>query len=39
MGDSLQLPPWLEDRRQLYEWSLTPVPTTAQLRARVTVEG
>jgi glyoxalase family protein len=39
MGDSLQLPPWLEDRRQLYEWSLTPVPTTAQLRARVTVAG
>jgi glyoxalase family protein len=33
MGDSLQLPPWLEERRQLYEWSLTPVPTTAQLRA------
>jgi glyoxalase family protein len=37
MGDELQLPPWLEERRQLYEWSLTPVPTTAQLRARVAV--
>jgi glyoxalase family protein len=35
MGDSIQLPPWLEERRQLYEWSLTPVPTTAELRARV----
>jgi glyoxalase family protein len=35
MGDSLTLPPWLEERRQLYEWSLTPVPTTAELRARV----
>jgi glyoxalase family protein len=33
MGDELRLPPWLEDRRQLLEWSLTPVPTTAQLRA------
>jgi glyoxalase family protein len=37
MGDELQLPPWLEDRRRLYEWSLTPVPTTAQLRAGVAV--
>jgi glyoxalase family protein len=37
MGDELQLPPWLEERRQLYEWSLTPVPTTAQLRAGVAV--
>jgi glyoxalase family protein len=35
MGDDLRLPPWLEERRQLYEWSLTPVPTTAELRARV----
>ena len=35
MGDDLQLPPWLEERRQLYEWSLTPVPTTAELRSRV----
>ncbi len=35
MGDELQLPPWLEERRQLYEWSLTPVPTTEQLRAGV----
>jgi glyoxalase family protein len=33
MGDELQLPPWLEERRRLYEWSLTPVPTTEQLRA------
>ncbi len=33
MGDDLRLPPWLEERRKLYEWSLTPVPTTAQLRA------
>jgi glyoxalase family protein len=33
MGDELSLPPWLQDRRKLYEWSLTPVPTTAQLRA------
>jgi glyoxalase family protein len=32
MGDELRLPPWLEDRRQLLEWSLTPVPTTAELR-------
>ena len=37
MGDELQLPPWLEDRRRLYEWSLTPVPTTAQLRSGVAV--
>jgi glyoxalase family protein len=37
MGDQLQLPPWLEERRRLYEWSLTPVPTTAQLRAGVAV--
>jgi glyoxalase family protein len=37
MGDELQLPPWLEERRRLYEWSLTPVPTTAQLRAGVAV--
>ena len=37
MGDELQLPPWLEERRQLYEWSLTPVPTTAQLRAGAAV--
>jgi hypothetical protein len=35
MGDELQLPPWLEQRRTLYEWSLTPVPTTAELRAGV----
>jgi glyoxalase family protein len=35
MGDDLRLPPWLEERRQLYEWSLTPVPTTAELRSRV----
>jgi len=34
MGDRLTLPPWLEDRRQLYEWSLSPVPTTAEIRAR-----
>ena len=33
MGDELSLPPWLEERRKLYEWSLTPVPTTAELRA------
>jgi glyoxalase family protein len=39
MGDELQLPPWLEERRRLYEWSLTPVPTTAQLRGGVTVTG
>ena len=31
MGDELSLPPWLEERRKLYEWSLTPVPTTAEL--------
>jgi glyoxalase family protein len=37
MGDELQLPPWLEERRQLYEWSLTPVPSTAALRAGVAV--
>jgi glyoxalase family protein len=37
MGDELQLPPWLQERRQLYEWSLTPVPTTAQLRAGVAI--
>jgi glyoxalase family protein len=37
MGDELQLPPWLEERRRLYELSLTPVPTTAQLRGGVTV--
>ena len=37
MGDELQLPPWLEERRRLYEWSLTPVPTTAQLRAGVAI--
>lgn len=36
MGDRLQLPPWLEERRKLYEYSLTPVPTTAEIRARVT---
>jgi glyoxalase family protein len=35
MGDALSLPPWLEERRKLYEWSLTPVPTTAELRAGV----
>ncbi len=35
MGDTLMLPPWLEDRRQLYEWGLSPVPTTAELRAGV----
>ena len=35
MGDRITLPPWLEERRQLYEWSLTPVPTTAELRSRV----
>jgi glyoxalase family protein len=35
MGDDLRLPPWLEERRKLYEFSLTPVPTTAQLRAGV----
>ena len=37
MGDALTLPPWLEDRRKLYEFSLTPVPTTAELRAGVLV--
>jgi glyoxalase family protein len=36
MGDDLQLPPWLEERRKLYEYSLTPVPTTAEIRARAT---
>jgi glyoxalase family protein len=35
MGDTLKLPPWLEERRKLYEYSLTPVPTTAEIRARV----
>jgi glyoxalase family protein len=35
MGDELRLPPWLEERRRLYEYSLTPVPTTAEIRARV----
>jgi len=35
MGDTLTLPPWLEERRKLYEYSLTPVPTTAELRAGV----
>ena len=35
MGDELTLPPWLEERRKLYEWSLTPVPTTDQLRAGI----
>jgi glyoxalase family protein len=34
MGDDLRLPPWLEERRKLYEYSLTPVPTTAEIRAR-----
>ena len=34
MGDELRLPPWLEERRKLYEYSLTPVPTTAEIRAR-----
>jgi glyoxalase family protein len=33
MGDALSLPPWLEERRLLYEYSLTPVPTTAEIRA------
>ncbi len=37
MGDSLKLPPWLEERRKLYEYSLTPVPSTAELRSRVRV--
>ena len=35
MGDTLTLPPWLEDRRKLYEFSLTPVPTTDELRAGI----
>lgn len=39
MGDGLSLPPWLEERRKLYEWSLTPVPTTAELRAGLAVRG
>jgi glyoxalase family protein len=39
MGDDLRLPPWLEERRKLYEYSLTPVPTTAELRAGVAVAG
>lgn len=39
MGDELQLPPWLEERRKLYEYSLTPVPTTADLRAGMAVRG
>ena len=39
MGDTLKLPPWLEDRRMLYEYSLTPVPTTAELRARARVHA
>ena len=39
MGDELQLPPWLEERRKLYEYSLTPVPSTAELRAGVAVAG
>ena len=39
MGDELQLPPWLEERRKLYEYSLTPVPTTAELRSGVAVAG
>jgi len=33
MGDALMLPPWLEERRKLYEFTLTPVPTTDELRA------
>jgi glyoxalase family protein len=37
MGDELRLPPWLEERRKLYEYSLTPVPSTAELRAGVAV--
>jgi glyoxalase family protein len=36
MGDQLKLPPWLEERRKLYEYSLSPVPTTAEIRARTT---
>ncbi len=39
MGDDLRLPPWLEERRKLYEYSLTPVPSTAQLRGGVAVAG
>lgn len=39
MGDDLQLPPWLEERRKLYEYSLTPVPTTSELRARARVHA
>lgn len=39
MGDRLTLPPWLEERRKLYEYSLTPVPTTAELRARARVHA
>ena len=39
MGDELSLPPWLEERRKLYEWSLTPVPTTAELRAGLAVRA
>ena len=39
MGDELSLPPWLEERRKLYEWSLTPVPTTAELRAGLAVRS
>jgi glyoxalase family protein len=39
MGDELSLPPWLEERRKLYEWSLTPVPTTDELRAGLAVRG
>ncbi len=35
MGNDLQLPPWLEERRKLYEYSLTPVPTTDELRAGI----
>ena len=36
---SCSLPPWLEERRKLYEWSLTPVPTTAALRAGLAVRS
>ncbi len=35
LGDTLTLPPWLEGRRKLYEFTLTPVPTTDQLRAGI----
>jgi glyoxalase family protein len=35
MGDTLTLPPWLEERRKLYEYTLTPVPTTDELRAGI----